>query len=136
MNNIDKREMSGGVIAICNSKSEGAAALIFPSNKKERFLIISSPPPLWLLERNLWEIQIGESGVYCLYFLFFSKSGGRAALCINGRAIAGSETETDNGVICNTAICSIRDAALPCSVTVSYNNACEGGILLAIKYRV
>ena len=129
--------MSGGVIAIQYSKNtSGAAALIFPSSKKERFLIISTPPPSWLLERDLSEIQIGESGVYCIYFLFFSKNSGKAALCINGRVIPGSETAAEDGVICNTAVCSIHDAALPCSVTVSCDGACEGGVLLAIKYRV
>ncbi len=120
-----------------SQNNSGAAALIFSKGKPDTsVMLVSSPPPLWLSDEDLTQILICESGMYCLYFLFFSERGGKAQLSINGRAIPGSITEAENGIICNSAVCSIRDAALPCSLNVVSNKACNDGIFLVIQCRV
>ncbi len=116
--------------------NDGAAALIFPEDTTyTSALLVSSPPPAWL-DDDFTKICICESGMYCLYLLFFAESGARAYLSINGRLIKGSATESEDGVICTSAICSIRDAALPCTLGAVAENKTHGGILLVIKSRI
>ncbi len=116
--------------------NDGAAALIFPEDTSyTSALLVSNPPPLWL-DDDFTKISVLESGMYCLYLLFFAESGSRAYLSINGRSIKGSASESSDGVICTSAICSIRDAALPCTLGAVTDGENSGGILLVIKCRI
>ncbi len=120
-----------------SKNNTGAAALIFSKDSSESFtMLVSSPPPIWLSEKNLTEICVNESGMYCLCFLFFSEEGVSAHLTVNGRKIPGSETNAENGIICNSAVCSIRDAALPCCLSVTTDKICEIGVFLVIQCRI
>ena len=114
----------------------GSAALIFPTDASyTSAMIVSNPPPLWLSEQDLTKICISESGIYCLYFLFFAENGTRAYISINGRSIPGSASEAIDGVICSSAVCSIRSNALPCTLTAVTDLPC-GGIFLVVQCRV
>ena len=116
--------------------NNGAAALIFPEDDSfSSALLISSPPPLWL-DDDFTKISVLESGMYCLYLLFFAEKGSRAYISINGRSIKGSASESSDGIICTSAICSIRDAALPCTLGAATDGKNSGGILLVIKCRI
>lgn len=116
--------------------NNGACALIFPEDTSYiSALLVSNPPPVWLSDADKTKICVMESGLYCLYLLFFAENGTHAYITINGRSIAGSAVEAEDGVICSSAVCSIHDAALPCSlsaVTDSYGS----GIFLVARCRV
>lgn len=102
----------------------------------ERAMYVSTPPPTWLDGENMRELRLTVAGIYCLYFLVFSKSGGNACITVNGREIRGSFREEERGEICGSAICSIRELALPCSLGLSVSAEVECGILLVIRYEV
>ena len=119
-----------------SKSNDGAAALIFPDDTSySSALLVSNPPPIWL-DDDFTKISVLESGMYCLYLLFFAESGVRAYLTINGRTIKGSAAKSSDGVICTSAVCSIRDAALPCTLGAVTDGEHNGGILLVIKCRI
>ena len=115
----------------------GSAALVFSDGKAyDTALIVSNPPPSWLSEGVFSEICISEEGLYCIYFLLFAPPGFRAAFSINDRKIKGSETETCDGTICASAVCSIHTEALPCSLSVVCEPRMCSGIFLVVKCSV
>ncbi len=112
----------------------GAAALIFPEDTAyTSALLVSNPPPVWLDDGDLTKICINESGIYCLYLLLFAENGTHAYIAINGRSIAGSAVEAEDGVICSSAVCSIHDAALPCSLSAITDAVGGSGIFLVAR---
>ena len=118
-------------------KGTSYAALFFSADENEmRAMYVSTPPPPWLDDQDLSKIVVGEAGIYCLYFLMDSEPGGYAQLTVNGRGIRGSMTEEEDGEICGSAICSIREKALPCTLAVSGGNGAGSGIFLVMDYEV
>ena len=116
--------------------NDGAAALIFPEDTSyTSALLVSNPPPVWL-DDDCTKISVLESGMYCLYLLFSAENGAHAYLSINGRTVKGSAATSSDGIICTSAICSIRDAALPCTLSAVTDGEHKGGILLVIKCRI
>lgn len=116
--------------------NNGACALIFPEDTSYiSALLVSNPPPVWLSDADKTKICITDSGIYCLYLLLFAESGTHAYITINGRSIAGSAVEAEDGVICSSAVCSIHDAALPCSLS-AVTDSDGSGIFLVARCRV
>ncbi len=112
------------------------AALLFPRRGGEISVIyVSTPPPTWLGEDDLTKIVVEEAGVYCLFFLVPAKRG-MAELAINGNPVRGSETTPHGGVLCGSAVCSIRELALPCSLEVKTEGTLSGGILVIARVDV
>lgn len=111
--------------------------LFFPEPSQTTFtMYLSTPPPKWLDSEDMTKIIIGETGVYCLFFLVCSAPGGRAYITVNNREIRGSYAEEKNGRISGSAVCSIRELALPCSFSIKSEAGAEGGVLLVFKYPV
>lgn len=113
-----------------------AALFLSGEERGERAMYVSSPPPTWLDGDDMREICLNRAGVYCLWFLMFSKKGGGAYLTVNGREIRGSYREEEGGEICGSAICSIREKALPCSLGIVAERGAECGVLLAVQYEI
>lgn len=113
------------------------SALFFPKRSGDTFaMYVSNPPPAWLEERDMSKIEIGQPGVYCLFFLVMSQSGGHAYITVNGREVRGSYSEESEGEICGSAVCSIRERALPCTLGIKTEDGAEDGILLVVKCNV
>lgn len=120
-----------------DKKGLGFAALFFPKRSGDMSaMYVSSPPPGWLDGKDMSKIIIGESGVYCLFFLAASQSGGHAYITVNGRAIRGSYTEEENGAVSGSAVCSIRERAIPCALGIKTDGGAGEGVLLVAKYDV
>jgi len=120
-----------------SKNNKGACALIFPEDAPyTSAMLVSTPPPEWLDGRDLSKISILEGGLYCVYLLFLARNGAKARLSVNGRAIPGSAAESTDGVICTSAVCSIRDAALPCTLGVIADDSCRGGIFLVVRCKI
>ena len=117
--------------------NNGACALIFPEDTSyTSALLVSNPPPAWLDDADKTKICIIDSGIYCLYLLFFAENGTHACISINGRSITGSAVVAEDGVICSSAVCSIHDAALPCSLSAVTDTERSSGIFLVARCRV
>ncbi len=113
------------------------SALFFPERLGDTFaMYVSDPPPEWLEARDMTKIEIGQPGVYCLFFLVMSQSGGCAYITVNDREVRGSYSEEKNGEICGSAVCSIRERAIPCTLGIKTEGDAEEGILLVVKYNV
>ena len=120
-----------------DGKGLSFAALFLSGDKSgESAMYVSTPPPLWLCGENMREITLERAGVYCLWFLVFSKKGGSAYITVNGREIRGSRRSEEDGEICGSAICSIRDLALPCALGLATSGDTECGVLLAVECEV
>ena len=120
-----------------DEKSLSFAALFLSGDEKaERATYVSSPPPLWLDGGDMRELRLKRAGVYCLWFLVFSKKGGSAYITVNGREIRGSYREEENGEICGSAICSIREQALPCALGITPDEGAECGVLLVMRCEI
>ena len=118
-------------------KDAGFSALFFPAREGEKYVMyVSNPPPGWLDESDMSKIIIGETGVYCLFFLVTSGRGGCAYITVNGRAIRGSYAEEKSGAISGSAVCSIRERALPCALAIEAEGAAQSGVLLVVKYDI
>ena len=114
--------------------SLGACALIFPDDSAyTSALLVSTPPPEWLSDEDKTKICITESGMYCLYFLFFAEGDTLAYISINGRRVPGSAITAEDGVACSCAVCSIHDAALPCALSVVTEPRGGDGIFLVAR---
>ena len=123
---------------MCGNKSgRGFALLFFPERSENTFVMqLSVPPPEWLAAEDLAGITITQPGMYCLFFLVASDARGRAFITVNGREIRGSYAEETEGAISGSAVCSIRDRALPCEFGIKTENGAGAGILLVFKYDV
>lgn len=120
-----------------DGKNLSFAALFLSGDKDgERAMYVSTPPPLWLGGNNMREITLECAGIYCLWFLVFSKNGGSACITVNGREIRGSYREEEDGEICGSAVCSIREQALPCSLGISPDEKAECGVLLVAECEI
>jgi len=119
-----------------DKKDAGFAALFYPSAGKELAMYVSTPPPVWLGERDLSRIVINAPGMYCVFFIISAKADGRAYITVNGREIYGSYAKSQEGKISGSAICSIRKNAIPCSLSVSTKGECDGGIFIVMKYEI
>ncbi len=118
------------------SSKNSFAALLFPRRGGDTSVIyVSTPPPSWLGEDDLTKIVVEEAGVYCLFFLVPSKCG-TAEFAINGNSVRGSETFPHKDALCNSAVCSIREPALPCSLEVRTKGTASGGILVIARVDV
>ena len=115
---------------------DGFAALFFSQGSETSAMYVSTPAPAWIGGNGRKSISVTESGMFCLYLLVFSKTGGGACLTVNGRDIEASLTGEKNGEICTSAVCSIREAALPCSLGASLFGETEEGVLLIVKCNV
>lgn len=114
----------------------GGAALIFPEESEVlSIMCVSAPPPLWLDSHDLSKIVISESGIYCIYFLLSANDGDFACLTINGERIESSRRDCHGGEIFGSAVCSIREAALPCTLGIT---RCDGshGIFFVARCRI
>ncbi len=98
-------------------------------------MYVSTPAPAWLGEEDLTKIVIEEMGVYCLFFLIPAKSGA-AVLAVNGKGVQGSRTVPMDGVLCGSAVCSIHEQALPCSLEILTEGDAQGGVFLVTRVDV
>ncbi|MBQ2841171.1 MAG: hypothetical protein II996_03020 [Oscillospiraceae bacterium] len=115
-------------------KNAGFSALFFPEHSDDPFVMyVSSSPPQWLDANDMSKITVTETGIYCLFFLVNSDPGGSAYISVNGRSIRGSYAEERSGSISGSAVCSIRELALPCSLSIETGGAAGAGILLVVK---
>lgn len=119
-----------------NKLTGGFAALFFSRDSETSAMYISTPAPSWIGGNGRKSISVTENGMFCLYLLVFSKVGGGACLTVNGRDIEASLTGEKNGEICTSAVCSIREAALPCSLGASLFGETEEGLLLIVRCNV
>ncbi len=111
--------------------------LFFPKRSSDTYaMYVSSPPPVWLNGSDMSKIVIDSPGMYCLFFLVTSGKGGEAHITVNGREIPGSYASEKNGVISGSAVCSIRDRALPCPLGIKTAGRAREGILLVAKCEV
>ena len=115
-------------------KNAGFSALFFPERSADPFVMyVSSPPPQWLDSGNMSKVTVTEPGIYCLFFLASSLPGGAAYISVNGRSIRGSYAEERSGTISGSAVCSIHELALPCSLSVETDSSAGTGVLLVVK---
>ena len=118
-------------------KKPAFAALFFPKRGRNTyFMYVSDPPPVWLGCEDMSKMVIEKAGMYCLFFLIRSKNGGRACLTVNGREVSGSFTEEKDGEISGSAVCSIREAALPCVLGINTGGRTESGIFVVADCEV
>lgn len=115
----------------------GFALLFFPGKTDNTFAMhVSSPPPTWLESGDMTKIAIAEAGIYCLFFLVLAREGGRAYITVNGREIRGSYAEAKGGAVSGSAVCSIREPALPCDLGINTEGGTEEGLMLVFRYEV
>ena len=109
------------------------AVLFFPEREAGTyFMCVSDPPPVWLGSENMSDIVVEKAGVYCLFFLVKSGRGGCACITVNGREVKGSFSAERGREISGSAVCSIREAALPCTLGIkTVKNAGRGFLLVA-----
>ena len=119
-----------------NKLSGGFAALFFSREDEYSAMYVPTPPPEWICGNGRSSLCISESGMFCLYFLIFSKPHGSAVFTVNGRDISGSYAREKGGEICSSAICSIKEGALPCSLGINTLGETSEGVLLIIKCNV
>ena len=114
-----------------DKESPTFAALFFPKRRTDTYVMyISDPPPLWLDDKDMTKVVIEKAGIYCLFFLVNSEEGGGAYITVNGREVRGSYAyEKDHG-ISGSAVCSIREAALPCTLGIKTEGKTGRGILV------
>lgn len=120
------------------SKHSGEFALLFfPKRGGEKYIMyLPTPPPVWLNSSDMTKITVCEPGVYCIFFLAFSGRSGRAYLAVNGKVIKGSETRARRGSVSGSAVCSIREKALPCELSIMTDGNTSDGILLVTKHKI
>ncbi len=110
------------------------AALFFPKEKSGTYVMyISDPPPVWLGGENMSEIVVEKAGMYCLFFLVKSGKGGNACITVNGREVKGSFAGERGNEISGSAVCSIREAALPCTLGIKTGRNTGRGLLLVAE---
>jgi len=120
-----------------NKNNHDYALLFFPKRKEKIFtMYVSSPPPTWLDGKEMTGITVCEPGVYCLFFLVLSHRAGRAYITVNGREIRGSGGIAKRGIISGSAVCSIREPALPCKLGISTEAGAGEGMIFVFKYNV
>ncbi|MBR5543056.1 MAG: hypothetical protein IKU65_03045 [Oscillospiraceae bacterium] len=112
------------------------AALFFKKNEKTSVLYAPPPAPSWISGSNPSGINISESGLYCIYLLVFSAKDGGAVFTVNGNDIAGSYAAERGGEICSSAVCSIKEGAVPCMLGVDTFGDTFEGLLLVIKFNM
>ncbi len=113
------------------------ALLFFPKRSDNKYIMyLSTPPPVWLDASDMTKITVCESGVYCIFFLASSGRSGRAYLAVNGKIIKGSETRARRGCVSGSAVCSIREKALPCELSIVTEGNTNDGILLVTKHKI
>ena len=120
-----------------DKKEAGFAALFFPKRGKNTYVMyVSDPPPIWLGCEDMSKLVIEKAGIYCLFFLVRSEKGGGACITVNGREVCGSyATEKDYG-ISGSAVCSIREAALPCTLGIATEGVTGSGLMLVADCEV
>ncbi|MBQ8003817.1 MAG: hypothetical protein IJ299_01855 [Oscillospiraceae bacterium] len=117
-----------------NTDGREYSLLFFPKRSSGTYaMYVSSPPPLWLDDTDMSKIVINSPGMYCLFFLVTSGNGGKAYITVNGREIRGSYAEEKSGAISGSAVCSIRDRAIPCSLGIKTEGRAREGVLLVAK---
>ena len=117
-----------------NTNGREFSLLFFPERTSDTYtMYVSSPPPVWLDGSDMSKIVIASPGMYCLFFLVTSGKGGEAYITVNGREIPGSYSPEKDGVISGSAVCSIRDRALPCPLGIKIAGRAREGILLVAK---
>lgn len=120
-----------------NDKSPSFAALFFPERGGKEFaMYVSDPPPSWVSDEDMTKVVINSTGMYCLFFLTVSKMDGRAWLCVNGRKIDGSYSRASRGRAVGSAVCSIHERALPCTLEIKTEGGAENGVFLVARYDV
>ena len=118
------------------AQDKGFAVLFFPCRGGDTSVIyVSTPAPSWLGEEDLSKIVIEEIGIYCLFFLIPARTG-TALLSVNGHPVPGSLTKAYAGSLCGSAVCSIRERALPCCLEVCTEDTTEGGIFVVARVDV
>ncbi len=118
-----------------DAQNQSFAALFLPRSGDTRVMYVSSPGLSWLSGDGA-EIVAGEIGVYCLFFLISAKSGASGELLVNSKAVRGSKTFCENGSICASAVCSIHEKALPCTLSVATEGEVGEGVFVVAKYEV
>ncbi len=117
-----------------NTDGREFSLLFFPKRSSSTYtMYVSSPPPKWLSDTDMSRIVIDSPGMYCLFFLVTSGTGGKAHITVNGREIRGSYAEEKGGAISGSAVCSIRDRALPCALGIKTEGRAREGVLLVAK---
>lgn len=117
-----------------DKKGQEFCLLFFPKRSGDTFaMCVSGPPPEWLDGEDMTKVVIDAPGMYCLFFLVASGSGGHAYITVNGREIRGSYAEAKSGAISGSAVCSIRERALPCALGIKTEGRAKEGILLVAK---
>lgn len=107
------------------------AVLFFPKSEKDTHIMyVSDPPPLWLGSENLTKVVVEKAGIYCLFFLARSARGGKAYITVNGKEVRGSYSKEKEGEISGSAVCSIREAALPCTLGIKTEDGGGGGFFV------
>ena len=110
------------------------AVLFFPQRETGAYIMhVSDPPPVWLGSENMSRMVIEKAGMYCLFFLIRSEKGGGAYLTVNGREIRGSYSREKENEISGSAVCSIREAALPCTLGIKASSEAGRGLLLVTE---
>lgn len=113
------------------------AALFFPERGGGDFAMYLSEPQLsWLSDDDMTKVMICRTGMYCLFFLTVSRGEGKAWLSVNGRKIEGSYAQASKGRAVGSAVCSIHERALPCSIEINTEGGAENGVLLVVKCEV
>ena len=120
-----------------DKKDSAFAALFFPKRGADTYVMyVSDPPPVWLGDKDMSKTVIEKAGIYCLFFLIRSDKGGGAYITVNGREIRGSYAYEKDGGISGSAVCSIREAALPCTLGIKTEGRTGGGILVVADCEV
>ncbi len=120
-----------------DKKEAAFAALFFPKRGRNTYVMyVSDPPPLWLGNGDMSKMVIEKAGVYCLFFLIKSKKGGRACITVNGREVRGSFSSEKDNEISGSAVCSIRDAALPCTLGITTEGGAGAGLFVVADCEV